>query len=52
MSVSAYPPPERVLIEVRTPSGDERSLIFDSGLWWMPDRSMYVYFEPTHWRAP
>lgn len=19
-------------------------------LWWYPDGSMYVYYEPTHWR--
>jgi hypothetical protein len=21
-------------------------------LWWFPDGSMYVYYVPTHWRAP
>jgi hypothetical protein len=21
-------------------------------LWFSPDMSMYVYYEPTHWRAP
>jgi hypothetical protein len=20
-------------------------------MWWTPDGSMYVYYEPTHWRA-
>lgn len=45
------PPPEGVVVEVRTPGGDERPLIFDDGLWWIPSREMYVYFTPTHWRS-
>lgn len=24
-------------------------LIYDGNLWWMPDKSMYVYYTPTHW---
>lgn len=24
-------------------------LIYDSGLWWVEDKSMYVYYQPTHW---
>lgn len=35
---------------VITESGDERELIFDRGLWYLPDRSMYVYFQPVFWR--
>lgn len=26
------------------------TLIKDGGLWWFEDRSMYVYYQPTHWR--
>ena len=33
-----------------TESGDERELIFENGLWWLPDRSMYVYFTPKYWK--
>lgn len=51
MLIQTTPPPKGVLVEVKTPGGDERPLIFDSGLWWLPDRSMYVYFTPTHWRS-
>lgn len=35
---------------VITASGDERTLIFEKGMWWLPDRSMYVYFTPVFWR--
>ena len=36
--------------EVITPGGETRELIYDMGLWWLPDKSMYVYFTPTYWR--
>jgi hypothetical protein len=38
-------------VEVITPGGDQRELIYDSNLWWLTDRSMYCYFTPTYWRA-
>lgn len=44
-------PPEGVLLDVITPGGDERQLITKSGLWWLPDMSMYCYFVPTFWRV-
>lgn len=28
----------------------EQTLVYDHGLWWFPDRSMYVYFTPKIWR--
>lgn len=37
-------------VETITPGGDQRTLRYHSGLWWLPDGSMYVYFTPTHWR--
>lgn len=43
--------PEGVELEVIAPSGDTRRLVFKSGLWWLPDMSMYCYFVPTFWRA-
>lgn len=45
-------PPENALVEVITPGGDQRKLVFSRNLWWLPDKSMYVYFAPTHWRLP
>lgn len=35
---------------VITEGGDERELVFQSNLWFLPDRSMYVYFTPVFWR--
>lgn len=29
-------------------SRNETELIFDR-MWWLKDRSMYVYYNPTHW---
>lgn len=29
---------------------NEQALVFERNLWWFPDRSMYVYYAPTHWR--
>jgi hypothetical protein len=43
-------PPDGTRCVVITPIGDERELIYSSGLWWLPDRSMYVYFLPAFWR--
>lgn len=37
-------------LRVITPSGDERTLAFQNGMWWLPDMSMYVYFTPVFWR--
>ena len=36
---------------VITESGDERELIYDQNHWFLPDRSMYVYFVPVFWRV-
>ncbi len=44
-------PPEGTRCEVITPGGDQRELVKGpGGLWFLPDRSMYVYFTPTHWK--
>jgi len=39
-------------VEVNTmdSGGHEQTLIYDKGLWWFPDRSMYVYYIPTFWQ--
>jgi len=29
---------------------NECNLILDGNLWWLSDRSMYVYYNPTHWK--
>jgi hypothetical protein len=43
-------------VEVETKIDDEHgvrnvtTLVHERNLWWFPDRSMYVYYVPTHWR--
>lgn len=29
---------------------NQQELKRDGNLWWTPDGSMYVYYQPTHWR--
>ncbi len=47
-------PPRGVIVD--TKCDDEhgvrnvQTLLLDYGMWWFPDRSMYVYYRPTHWR--
>ena len=43
-------PPEGEKVTVITASGDERELVFQDNLWWLPDLSMYVYFQPVFWK--
>jgi hypothetical protein len=31
---------------------NEKQLIRRGRLWFFPDKSMYVYYAPTHWRQP
>lgn len=53
----ACPPPRGmvVLTKIDDEKGcrNEQELMLDnkpgSRLWFLPDRSMYVYYEPTHW---
>ena len=55
ISVNDQLPPEGV--EVQTKIRDWRgernnqSLKRQGRLWFFPDMSMYVYYEPTHWMA-
>ncbi len=48
------PAPENVELETKIDDADgcrnEQKLIFSDGRWWAPDRSIYVYYRPTHWR--
>ena len=30
---------------------NEQSLVRQGRLWFFPDMSMYVYYQPTHWRS-
>lgn len=46
--------PEGVEVETKIDDGrgcrNEATLVRGGQLWWRPDRSMYVYYAPTHWR--
>ena len=42
-------PPEGVLVDVITDGGDKRRLVWHRNLWFLPDLSMYVYFEVSSW---
>lgn len=46
-------PPTNIVIETKVDKNGERNierLIFDGKLWWHTDKSMYVYYQPTHWK--
>jgi hypothetical protein len=45
-------PPEGVEVETRDSGGNVQTLVLSSGLWFFPDRSMYVYYVPQSWRSP
>ena len=46
--------PDKTVVETKIDDGDgvrnQQSLKRDGNLWWYPDGSMYVYYQPTHWR--
>ena len=43
------PPPGKI-VEAMDSGGHVQDLVFERGLWWFPDRSMYVYFIPKFWK--
>lgn len=43
-------PPEGVEVLAMDSGGHVQTLVHSSGLWWFPDRSMYVYYTPRCWR--
>lgn len=42
-------PPEGVVVETMDSGGHTQELMFKGRLWWFPDESMYVYYEPVRW---
>lgn len=48
-------PPEDTIIMTKIDDEhgcrNEQKMIFSRNLWWFTDRSMYVYYTPTHWRS-
>lgn len=47
-------PPEYQIVETKIDDGkfirNNAKLYRYKNLWFLPDRSMYVYYTPTHWR--
>lgn len=52
--VSEVLPPENTVVETKIDDEkgvrNEQKLIRNGNLWFLPDKSMYVYYMPTHWR--
>jgi len=51
--ISTAPEGVEVLTKIDDEEGvrNETSLVRRRRLWFFPDMSMYVYYEPTHWAA-
>jgi hypothetical protein len=47
-------PPDGVPVDTKIDDGkgvrNEQQLTRQGRLWFAPDGSMYVYYQPTHWR--
>ncbi len=54
IEVRAKKPPENQIVQTKIDdiSGvrNESELIYSKNHWWLPDKSMYVYYTPTHWK--
>lgn len=54
-STSQSLPPEKEVVETmicdERGSRNEQALYRQGSLWFISDGSMYVYYQPTHWRA-
>jgi len=52
-SCAAFDPPQNKSLMTRIADEKgvrkEQHLLLDGRLWWLPDRSMYVCYAPTHW---
>lgn len=51
-SISLAPAEEVVETKIHDDDGERNvaKLVRSGNLWFFPDRSMYVYYRPTHWR--
>lgn len=56
IDASVRVPPEGEPVETKIDHGKgvryEQQLVRQGRLWYFTDRSMYVYYTPTHWRQP
>lgn len=51
-TIESAPEGKVVLTKIDDKDGarNEQTLIRQGRLWFFPDKSMYVYYEPTHWK--
>lgn len=51
--ISEFKPPKNKIIKTKLHDENgirnETFLIWDGRLWWLKDKSIYVYYTPTHW---
>ena len=50
LSPGVQPPPDGVVVETVSASGTVQRLKQRGRLWFVPDGSMYVYYEVVGWR--
>ena len=52
LPIETAPVGKVVMTKIDDESGErnEQPLVKSGNLWFFPDRSMYVYYRPTHWR--
>ena len=52
--ITADLPKDKIEVETKIddPNGERNvvSLVRQGRLWFFPDMSMYIYYQPTHWR--
>lgn len=52
--ITAELPQDNIEVETKIDTGmverNVAKLVRQGRLWFFPDRSMYVYYQPTHWR--
>ncbi len=55
LPITAESPHDKIEVETKIddPDGERNvvKLVRQGRLWFFPDMSMYVYYQPTHWRA-
>ncbi len=44
-------PDDNTLCDTLSENGLQQELMYYKGLWFYPDKSMYVYYTPKFWKA-
>ena len=55
LPITAELPQDKIEVETKIDTGmverNVAKLVRQGRLWFFPDKSMYVYYQPTHWRS-